>query len=440
MNSTKTWLIAILVIGALPALSIYAWQTTPVFTEQTAVKTATRFISEAPTYSWDGVEGSIQVLDSYKTQTPEAVWTVVIEFTCANAGYGDRSGQMVASVVTDHVVTITVEDGAVVKAVVDSVWDELRQTMAMHDDTTPMEAEEMAIEFVESSPTFSFDGVPGSIEVIDVVAAESYPVQYFITVAFECSHAGYGDRTGQVLAQAITRHVMRITVSDDQVLSAVIDGQWDEVNQKEKVVSELLPPDMAKDIAVSYVIEHYEEFSDVVAPAEWAEIHEGGLPALIGYTKRMYAAGDWNVHVGYAVAARPVYRVEIEYGGEPAFNWNGTVDQSSTVTELSTSLTANQTDILGPEQARDIAVEYVTANYPELADEEHGVWEMENLTPEGLMGFSRLQYTSESWTVEVSFPVVWKPTYSVELTVDIDTAFEWMGSVDQDGSVTPVTE
>ncbi|MCK4400596.1 hypothetical protein KAV46_06380 [Candidatus Bathyarchaeota archaeon] len=86
MNSTKTWLIAILVIGALPALSIYAWQTTPVFTEQTAVKTATRFISEAPTYSWDGVEGSIQVLDSYKTQTPEAVWTVVIEFTCTHAG------------------------------------------------------------------------------------------------------------------------------------------------------------------------------------------------------------------------------------------------------------------------------------------------------------------------------------------------------------------
>ena len=85
-------------------------------------------------------------------------------------------------------------------------------------------------------------------------------------------------------------------------------------------------------------------------------------------------------------------------------------------------------------------MEYVTANYPELADEEPGVWEMENLTPEGLLGFSRLQYTSESWTVEVSFPVVWKPTYSVELTVDAVPVFEWMGSVDQDGSVTPVTE
>ena len=41
MNSTKQWLITILVIGAFPALSIYAWQTTPVFTEQSAVKTAT---------------------------------------------------------------------------------------------------------------------------------------------------------------------------------------------------------------------------------------------------------------------------------------------------------------------------------------------------------------------------------------------------------------
>jgi len=440
MNTTKTWLIAILVIGALPALSIYAWQTTSVFTEQTAVKTATRFLSEAPTYSWDGVEGSIRVLDSYKTQTPDAVWTVVIEFTCAHAGYGDRSGQMVASVVTDHVITITVEDGSVVDAVIDDVWDELRHTTPIHDDSTPMEAEEMAIEFVESSPTYSYDGIPGSIEVINVVVAESYPVQYFITVAFECSHAGYGDRTGQVLAQVITRHVMRINISDDQVLSAVIDGKWDEVNQREKIVSELLPPEMAKDIAVSYVIEHYDELSGVEIPAEWTEIAEGGLPAVIGYTKRMYEAGSWTVYVGYAVVALPVYEVEIEYGGEPAFTWEGAVDQSSAVTEVSTSLAPNQTEILGPEQARDIAIEYVKANHPELADEEHGSWEMENLTPEGLLGFSKLQYTSGSWTVNVSFPVVWKPVYSVEITVDTDPVFDWMGSVDQDGSVSTRTE
>jgi hypothetical protein len=436
MNTTKTWLTAILVIGALPALSIYAWQTTPFFNEQAAVRAATSFLSEAPTYSWDGVEGSIRVIDSYKAQTPDAVWTVVIEFTCAHAGYGDRSGQMVATVVTDHVIVVTVEDSSVVDAVIDGEWDELRQTPVIHDDTTPAEAEELAMEFVMSSPTFSFDGVPGSIEVVEVVAAESYPVQYFITIAFECSHAGYGDRTGQVLAQVITPHVMRITVSDDRVLSAVIDGVWDEVNQREKVVSELLPPEMARDAAVIYVIERYE-LSDLAAPAEWAEIAEGGHPAVIGYTKRMYVAGDWAVYVGYPVVARPVYEVEIEYGGDPGFSWNGTVDQSSTVTELSTSLEPIQTDILGPEEARDIAVEYVKASHPEL--EMHGSWEMENLTPEGLLGYSRLQYTSEGWTVNVSFPVVWKPVYSVEITVDADPVFEWMGSVEQDGSVTPET-
>jgi hypothetical protein len=149
-------------------------------------------------------------------------------------------------------------------------------------------------------------------------------------------------------------------------------------------------------------------------------------------------AGDWTVYVGYPVVARPVYEVEIEYGGEPAFNWNGTVDQSSEVMETSTSLEPTQTDILGPEEARDIAVEYVKAGHPEL--ETYGDWEMENLTPEGLLGYSTLQYTSGSWTVNVSFPVVWKPVYSVEITVDADPVFQWAGSVDQDGSVTPEIE
>jgi len=434
MNTTKTWLTAILVIGALPALSIYAWRTTPVFNEQAAVNTATSFLSEAPTYSWDGVEGSIRVLDSYKTQTPDAVWTVVIEFTCAHAGYGDRFDQMVATVVTGHVITITVEDGSVVAAVIDGEWDELRQTPVIHDDTTPAEAEELAMEFVMSSPTFSFDGVPGSIEVVEVVAAESCPIQYFITVVFECRHAGYGDRTGQVLAQVITPHVMRLTVSDGRVLSAVIDGVWDEVNQREKVVSEFLPPEMARNTAVAYVIKHHG-LSGLTAPTEWAEIAEGGHPPALGYTELIYAAGDWTVHVGYAVVARPVYEVEIEYGGESAFSWNGTVDQSSTVTEISTSPEPIQTDILGPEEARDAAVEYVKAGHPEL--EMYGGWEMENLTPEGLLGYSTLRYTSGSWAVNVSFPVVWKPVYSVEITVDADPVFEWTGSVEQDGSVTP---
>ena len=82
-------------------------------------------------------------------------------------------------------------------------------------------------------------------------------------------------------------------------------------------------------------------------------------------------------------------------------------------------------------------MEYVKAGHPELT--EHGSWEMENLTPEGLLGYSTLQYTSEGWTVKVSFPVVWKPVYSVEITVDADPVFQWTGSVEQDGSVTPET-
>ncbi len=439
MSKVVNTLIAVMLVGAFPALSLYAWSNAPRFTRENAVYVSTQSLKGMPTYAYDGMPESVEVVKVEPLRMPNT-WEVTIAFTSRNAGYGDRTGMMVATVLTPHFTKIVVSEGEVIRAVTDERYDELEDRLLITDDTTADEAEEIALDFLRHAPTFSFDGVPGSMEVIDVAAAESYPVQYFVTVAFECSHAGYGDRAGQVLAQVVTPHEIRINISDDQVLSAVIDGVWDELNQREKAVSELLPPETARDIAVAYVIERYEELSDVAAPAEWAEIAEGGVPALVGYTRRMYEAGDWTVYVGYAVVARPVYEVEIEYGGEPAFNWNGTVDQNSSVTELSTSLTPNETEILGPEQARDIAVEYVEANYPELADEEHGAWEMENLTPEGLLGFSRLQYTSEGWTVEVSFPVVWKPVYSVEITVDAEPVFRWMGSVDQDGSVISVTE
>lgn len=54
MNSNQTWFIAIIAIMALPALSIYAWQTTTIYTRDTASKIAIEFLEKGPTYSWDG--------------------------------------------------------------------------------------------------------------------------------------------------------------------------------------------------------------------------------------------------------------------------------------------------------------------------------------------------------------------------------------------------
>ena len=95
-----------------------------------------------------------------------------------------------------------------------------------------LEAIDVAQGFLAKAPTFAFDGIKdsvGSIPPIQVL--KSYPPQYVLQFGFDSSHAGYGDRTGQVLAQVITPHVIEITVSDKKVTSAVIDKSWDELHQ-----------------------------------------------------------------------------------------------------------------------------------------------------------------------------------------------------------------
>jgi hypothetical protein len=91
---------------------------------------------------------------------------------------------------------------------------------------------ELAIDFVKNAPTFAFDGMDDSLLVDDVMILESFPVQYVVIINFESSHGGYGDRTGEILTQAITPHTIRVTIVDGQITSAVIDDVWDEISQE----------------------------------------------------------------------------------------------------------------------------------------------------------------------------------------------------------------
>lgn len=90
----------------------------------------------------------------------------------------------------------------------------------------------IAKEFVMTAPTFAFDGISESLSVVDVVVLESFPEQYVITLRFDSLHGGYGDRTDQVVTQAITPHTTIVIVVEKQVISAIIDDVWDELNQK----------------------------------------------------------------------------------------------------------------------------------------------------------------------------------------------------------------
>jgi len=95
------------------------------------------------------------------------------------------------------------------------------------------ENQQIAEAFVKNSPTFVFDGIEETLEL-----TETYPPTVTLSgwqfvFKFDSRHAGYGDRTGQVLAQVITPHQAVIVVEQGEVTHAIIDEKWDTINQQE---------------------------------------------------------------------------------------------------------------------------------------------------------------------------------------------------------------
>lgn len=218
--------------------------------------------------------------------------------------------------------------------------DELSETDA---------AIELALEFVRHSPTYLFDGVYETVKVVDTFIMESYPVQYVVFIEFDSGHAGFGDRTGQVLAQVMTSHKARVTVVDGEVVGASLDDVWDMVNQEEMEVFDdvdpdspvvhdnpattILPPERAVELAVEYAILNFRELDGVSAPESW-EVEDLTRPGLVGASQRKFTGDSWTVETSWAVVWKPVYTVEINHGGEDGFHWKGTVDQDENVIEI----------------------------------------------------------------------------------------------------------
>src|SRR6056297_3345406 len=87
--------------------------------------------NNAPTYKFDGE--NLTLKDSHKvglkevsSDTPQGsesscqdCYEFSFEFTSRHAGYGERDGQMLAQVITPHVINVTVESGQVTRAVTD---------------------------------------------------------------------------------------------------------------------------------------------------------------------------------------------------------------------------------------------------------------------------------------------------------------------------------
>ncbi|MFC1954747.1 hypothetical protein ACFLVZ_02880 [Chloroflexota bacterium] len=91
-------------------------------------------------------------------------------------------------------------------------------------------SQKTARDFLISAPTFKFDGIKNSLKLTATNTLRS-PNNWEFTYKFECSHSGYGDRSGQNLLQVITPHTAMIRVIQGKVVEAIIDNKWDELEQ-----------------------------------------------------------------------------------------------------------------------------------------------------------------------------------------------------------------
>ena len=94
------------------------------------------------------------------------------------------------------------------------------------------ESRQIAEDFLLNSPTFAYDGIDESVEQAPGEEAAG-PDKWRFLFSFSCAHEGYGDRSDKQLAEKETYHEALITVSEGEVTRAVINNDWDMLDQKE---------------------------------------------------------------------------------------------------------------------------------------------------------------------------------------------------------------
>jgi hypothetical protein len=95
-------------------------------TREKSQKIAEDFLLECPTYKCDGLRDSIKL--SVINVLPQMhCWKFIFTFDCRQPGYGNRYGQKLLQITTQHRLTITVENGQITCSTIDGTWDELLQ-------------------------------------------------------------------------------------------------------------------------------------------------------------------------------------------------------------------------------------------------------------------------------------------------------------------------
>ncbi len=129
MNGKMSLVLALLVAFAASAVVLNAYDpgNEIISDEEAALQIAKHFIMNAPTYAFDGIDGTFRLIQTTSLESWPVQYVVILSFESSHAGYGDQSGEIFAQVVTTHVAWVKVVNGEVVQSVIDETWDELKQ-------------------------------------------------------------------------------------------------------------------------------------------------------------------------------------------------------------------------------------------------------------------------------------------------------------------------
>ena len=94
--------------------------------QEQAIALTEQFIRSTATYAFDGIEGSLKRL-KVKSADGGKSWQLDYVFKCQHPGYGDRSGQALMGVVTEHSTQVTIRDCRIVAAICDQTYDLLTE-------------------------------------------------------------------------------------------------------------------------------------------------------------------------------------------------------------------------------------------------------------------------------------------------------------------------
>ncbi|MCX6641764.1 MAG: hypothetical protein NTV15_00045 [Candidatus Bathyarchaeota archaeon] len=196
-------------------------------------------------------------------------------------------------------------------------------------------------------------------------------------------------------------------------------------------------PESARDVVINYIISKYG--LNVKAPTTW-NVVDTTPEGLLGYQTLLYTSGDWRVVVKHGLTLTPIYSISVQYSGDKGFTWTGTLGTKISNEEY--EITINDPDVpvyYTIEGARDLAIQFLHTYHPNASVKLPSKWVVSNLFPEGNKGATKIQFTGDGCTITVSAPVVWKPTYLIDVEYIGVNGFQWSGILPTGGEIAETT-